>query len=157
MAKILVKCIEEVVHGAYNLSVGQKAMMDEHLAKELERFVVPDAAAPVDEKAMTGAELNKMVKDSGWKDKAEGSEQAESDSNAATLPGASEASEASAPSTPSSDPAPTDLTQGNASHLPAESLASEQVTSSASPAAQASPQPTVTPLKTGATKKKGGR
>lgn len=64
MTKILVKCVEEVVHGPYTLAVGQKAMMDKHLAEnDLKRFVEP-AEDDDETKLQENLQLNKMMPES---------------------------------------------------------------------------------------------
>lgn len=64
MTKILVECVEEVVHGSYTLVVGQKAMMDQHLAEnDLKRFVRP-AEDDGETKMQENSQLNKMMPES---------------------------------------------------------------------------------------------
>ena len=65
MSKILVECTEEFVHGPYNLIVGQKAMMDKHLAEnDLKRFVRPVEDDEQEEKTQDASQLNKMMPES---------------------------------------------------------------------------------------------
>lgn len=101
MTKILVKCIDSVYHGEYKLAKGQKAMMEESLAKDLEAFVRPVGENDEDEdedagddgqKAHNPVLTNKMLDPTtANKDDGEGNDDGQSS--------ASPAAPASAPTT----------------------------------------------------------
>lgn len=159
MSNIFVKCIQDVIHGPFNLSAGQRGiLMDSVTANDLAQFVEPDEE--MQQKMDTAVVSNKMMPEGDLQNKTLTHDLSHLGQTAQSLEaklGGEIEQGTGALSAALENRFAADGAQGNESPAPSAPAPSEPEASSASPAAPVFEEKIVKPSSAGATKKKGAR